>query len=169
MGVDFEAIVLARRRPIEPWLEALETFDTALPKQADLARAWTPATHPAVTAATAVEAADSHVRPLSRHWIEDLAGRYGYADDGEARAAGMRAAARGAYSRDDFLTVVWWKSARAGGRAERNSVSAIDDRTRIALSAQDEVARIAALLELEGVGIPVASALLHFAFPDCPA
>ena len=35
-----------------------------------------------------------------------------------------------------------------------------------ALAATDEASRIAALLELEGVGVPTASTLLYFAFPD---
>ena len=38
--------------------------------------------------------------------------------------------------------------------------------TRRALAANDEASRIAALLELEGVGVPTASTLLYFAFPD---
>lgn len=40
------------------------------------------------------------------------------------------------------------------------------DATGRALSAGDEATRIAALLELEGVGVPTASTLLYFAFPD---
>ena len=38
--------------------------------------------------------------------------------------------------------------------------------TRRALAVTDEASRIAALLELEGVGVPTASTLLYFAFPD---
>jgi len=40
------------------------------------------------------------------------------------------------------------------------------DATGRALAAIDEASRIAALLELEGVGVPTASTLLYFAFPD---
>jgi len=40
------------------------------------------------------------------------------------------------------------------------------DASRRALGAADEASRIAALLELVGVGVPTASTLLYFAFPD---
>jgi len=59
-----------------------------------------------------------------------------------------------------------WKSARTLPRAERNAAAAIKQATRAAFKASDEVTRVACLISLEGVGIPVASALLHFAFPD---
>jgi hypothetical protein len=38
--------------------------------------------------------------------------------------------------------------------------------TRQALGAADEAARMRALLELEGVGVPTASTLLYVAFPE---
>ena len=40
------------------------------------------------------------------------------------------------------------------------------DATGRALAATDEAIRITSLLELEGVGVPTASTLLYFAFPD---
>ncbi len=59
-----------------------------------------------------------------------------------------------------------WKTVRSRPKVAANSEAAILDATGRALAAGDEAARIAALLELEGVGVPTASTLLYFAFPD---
>ena len=59
-----------------------------------------------------------------------------------------------------------WKTARSRPKVAANTEAAVVDATRRALGAGDETARIAALLELEGVGVPTASTLLYFAFPD---
>ena len=59
-----------------------------------------------------------------------------------------------------------WKTVRSRPKVAANTEAAIVDATGRALAAGDEATRIAALLELEGVGVPTASTLLYFAFPD---
>ena len=59
-----------------------------------------------------------------------------------------------------------WKTVRSRPKVAANSEAAVVDATGRALAAGDESTRIAALLELEGVGVPTASTLLYFAFPD---
>ena len=59
-----------------------------------------------------------------------------------------------------------WKTVRSRPKVAANTDAAVVDATRRALAAVDEPSRIAALLELEGVGVPTASTLLYFAFPD---
>jgi hypothetical protein len=59
-----------------------------------------------------------------------------------------------------------WKTVRSRPKVAANAEAAIIDATGRALAAGDEATRIAALLELEGVGVPTASTLLYFAFPD---
>ncbi len=59
-----------------------------------------------------------------------------------------------------------WKTVRSRPKVAANTEAAIADATGRALAADDEATRIAALLELEGVGVPTASTLLYFAFPD---
>jgi len=59
-----------------------------------------------------------------------------------------------------------WKTVRSRPKVAANTESAVVDATRRALGAADEETRIAALLELEGVGVPTASTLLYFAYPD---
>jgi hypothetical protein len=59
-----------------------------------------------------------------------------------------------------------WKTVRSRPKVAANTEAAVVDATGRALAAGDEATRIAALLELEGVGVPTASTLLYFAFPD---
>ncbi len=97
--------------------------------------------------------------------IDELRRRYGDGVDHEATAAGRRAGERGHYTKPEFMTVCRWKSQRTSGRAAENPSGAIRRQSRIAFRADDEAERMRALTELAGVGIPVASTLLHFAFP----
>ena len=59
-----------------------------------------------------------------------------------------------------------WKTVRSRPKVAANTEAAVVDATGRALAAAGEASRISALLELEGVGVPTASTLLYFAFPD---
>ena len=98
--------------------------------------------------------------------IQALASRFAYDEDAASSAAGAAAAARGHYARDEFLQVCAWKSARSRPLLQSNDAPAVEAATRAAFATPDEAARMGALTGLRGVGVPVASALLHFAFPD---
>jgi hypothetical protein len=97
--------------------------------------------------------------------IAALAARFGDSDDEACRRAGAAARARGRYTRGEFLLLCAWKSARSRPLVAANSTAAIGRATRAALAATDEGMRMQALLALEGVGVPTASVLLHFARP----
>jgi hypothetical protein len=98
--------------------------------------------------------------------ITELAARYAYEDDDDARRAGASAAARGYYTRDAFVTVCSWKTDRSAPLVEGNSTELVEAATRASFAAGgDETDRMESLVTLEGVGVPTASALLHFAFP----
>jgi len=86
-------------------------------------------------------------------------------DDPSRLSVGAAALARGYYTREEFLQVCAWKTVRSRPKVAANTEAAIADATGRALAAGDEATRIAALLELEGVGVPTASTLLYFAFP----
>jgi hypothetical protein len=81
-------------------------------------------------------------------------------------AAGLAARARGHYTRPEFLTVCRWKTPRSGPKVASNSAPAIRAATRRAFVTKDPAEQMAALLALVGVGVPTASVLLHFAFPE---
>jgi hypothetical protein len=98
--------------------------------------------------------------------IPALAARFGDSDDDACLAAGAAARARGRYTRGELLLLCAWKSPRSRPLVARNSPRRIARATGTALAAaDDETTRIAALLTLNGVGVPSASVLLHFAEP----
>lgn len=59
-----------------------------------------------------------------------------------------------------------WKSPRILPLIRRNSPLAVRRAARLAMAASDEVSRLEALLALHGVGVPLASVILHFTFPN---
>lgn len=105
-----------------------------------------------------------------RFAVEDipvLAGEYRYADDSPAREAGKRAARSGYLTRDDLIAIGSWKTNnRQRENLKRNSEATVREVTGRALDpATPERQRLAILRTLDGVGAPVASAILHFVDP----
>jgi CRISPR/Cas system CSM-associated protein Csm4 (group 5 of RAMP superfamily) len=70
----------------------------------------------------------------------------------------------------NLLDIMDWKAARIKNYAKENAPSMIVRITRNSFETKDEQGRIESLLGqkggLRGVGYPVASTILHFAFPD---
>jgi hypothetical protein len=98
--------------------------------------------------------------------VPALAARFPSSDDGRLLAVGAAVRARGHYTRAEFIEVCAWKTPRSRPRVAANSARAIAAATRRALGTDDEAARIAALLELDGVGVPTASTLLYAVLPE---
>jgi hypothetical protein len=98
--------------------------------------------------------------------IEPLASRFGYPDEARLLALGAAARARGHYTRKEFVEVCAWKTPRSRPKVASNSAAAVSRATGRALAVADEATRMSALLELAGVGVPTASVLLYFAFPE---
>lgn len=98
--------------------------------------------------------------------IDELAGRFSYADDSACLQAGRSARLRGSYDRAEFLVVCEWKTTRSAPKVALNASDTVRERTRAAFSSPNERTRMEALLGLSGVGVPTASALLYFAYPD---
>lgn len=104
---------------------------------------------------------------LTRDQILALAGQYGFGQDDAIANAMQAAAARGHMTRDDLIVVATWKW--KGGRTRQlcklNSEEDVAEITRVSFSTRSERLRIGALLALSGVQWPMASVILHFAFP----
>lgn len=75
------------------------------------------------------------------------------------------ARARGHLTLLDLEAVCYWKSPRAIWHVRSNSPAAIRRSTGRALWARNERARMESLIELRGVSIPMASALLTLLYP----
>jgi hypothetical protein len=78
--------------------------------------------------------------------------------DGVAPAA----RARGYLTRDEFLRLCRWKTARSQSRCAANEDEFVQEVTRVAFSTAHEQLKIGVLRLLKGVSWPTASVILHF-------
>ena len=90
-------------------------------------------------------------------------------DRDDALANQLRAAVnRGHLTRADLVAVATWKW--RGGRTRQLALGNTEDEVReisaVSFLARTERLKIGALLALQGVQWPMASVILHFAFPD---
>jgi hypothetical protein len=69
-------------------------------------------------------------------------------------------------TKSEFVKIGIWKSSRQKKQYPKNDKLADEEITAFSFSARTELARIGPLLALDGVSFLVASAILHFAFPD---
>lgn len=72
---------------------------------------------------------------------------------------------RGWLNRKEFLAICLWKSRRPKRWYLSNTEEFIVDKTKLALSEEDEVEKIKHLTDLQGVRIPTASAILSVCDP----
>jgi hypothetical protein len=107
---------------------------------------------------------------LSRKQILNLAATYAHPVPGEEDDVCDRVAsdarARGHLKKDDLDAIARWAAPRLGRRARVNYEDEVCEATRVALAAETELMRIGALLALDGVGHPLASAILHLCHAD---
>ena len=70
--------------------------------------------------------------------------------------------------RKEFIKIGLWKSKRPRKLYESiwNDDSSVREITQFSFMAKSELVRVKSLFALEGVSYPVASAILHFAFPN---
>jgi hypothetical protein len=97
--------------------------------------------------------------------IARYAGQYAYAEDTNALDAGA-CIRRGEYARSNLETIFEWKT-KGRGRSQiaRNDNDEIADALRLAVSAKTDRAAMAVLTGLNGVDVPVASAILAMIDP----
>jgi hypothetical protein len=98
--------------------------------------------------------------------VQALARRFPSVDDRRLEAVGSAVRARGHYTRGEFIEVCAWKTPRSRPRVAGNPEPVVVATTGRALAVADEAKRMAALLELGGVGVPTASTLLYVVFPQ---
>ncbi|MCJ8519722.1 hypothetical protein ABID21_002551 [Pseudorhizobium tarimense] len=105
---------------------------------------------------------------LTNEEIESLAKSYSYADDVALGHRMTEAQARGSMTLEDLQGVATWKwrGGRTRNLVSENSAEDVQEITRVAFSATSERLKMGALLALRGVDWPMASVILHFAFPD---
>ena len=72
----------------------------------------------------------------------------------------------GYLTKQDFLKIVRWKAVRAIRKAEANSEEVIENITKFAFGVENEEVKIRVLTSLNGVSVPMASAILTVFNPD---
>ncbi len=108
-------------------------------------------------------------RPAGRPGVAALLRRELVTEEDAATAALIArmipARRRGYLSLGEFLAMARWKSARALHHYKRNGPARVREATRRALAARSERRRMEHLLALDGVSVPVASAILTLLDP----
>jgi hypothetical protein len=95
--------------------------------------------------------------------IEKWAAQYSYASDAAIEDVIAPAARRQGYlTRDQFLTIAEWKTARSRSRCRKNDAGYVKEVTGAALRSKNERFKIEVLRLLDGVDWPTASVILHF-------
>jgi hypothetical protein len=103
---------------------------------------------------------------ITAQFIDSWALRYPVEADREIlEVVGPRVVERRAFDRADLLTVGRWKSVRSSGYLSRNTDTFIEQVTSTSLRAPDDIKHLVLTL-LEGVGVPMASAMLTACFPN---
>lgn len=109
------------------------------------------------------------LRKLPYRRLDELIRRHLSSEEDELTSSlihRMRSARkRGYVTAPELAAVCYWKSPRAIRRIRSNLPSRIRAATRSALAARSEQRRLESLLELDGVSVPMASALLMFIDP----
>lgn len=106
--------------------------------------------------------------------IRDLADSYIRAQSEEARDEERRLVEHvgpsvrdaGCMQKAAFLAFCRWKSPRLLPRAFENPADRVEEATTLAFATRDEALGVGILMVLDGVGLPMASVLLHFGHRD---
>lgn len=106
------------------------------------------------------------IRPLAEEYQQDLGDSDRKLED-EIEKDEFPSCRENEYlTKDEFLKVCEWKTPRTKSLCEKNTPEFIEEISKIVLKAQSERLRIEILTLLHGVGWPIASVFLHFAFND---
>jgi hypothetical protein len=98
--------------------------------------------------------------------IEEIAARYSFREDDKPLEAGNHIQ-KGEYTRKNLETIFEWKTGGRGrSRLQKNEDRDIADALRLATRAETDRAAVAVLVGLNGVQVPVASAILTAIYPE---
>jgi len=107
------------------------------------------------------------IRKLARDFDRAEAGSSWSRGERRLKARLARRRARGSFhlTRRELRWIGEWKSPRIRPQIARNTESGVRGITAAAFLAEDDALRLELLLGLRGVGVAVASVILHFGYP----
>ncbi|ADI73371.1 conserved hypothetical protein [Methanohalobium evestigatum Z-7303] len=76
-----------------------------------------------------------------------------------------RDVANGTIYESTFKDILDWKAARIKGKVDWNNFEYYDNTFKEMLKAEDD-AKLSILCQLDGIGVPTASTILHFIYPE---
>ena len=110
---------------------------------------------------------------LSREFVREWAGRYDTESDVKDKEEELKEWLRTRFregrpylDKGHFVEIASWKSRRPLRHYKSNDDDLVREVTALAFAARRDDLRLKLLTLLKGVGVPVASTILHFAFPD---
>lgn len=103
---------------------------------------------------------------LTQAEVAIYASRYTYKLENQIIASVGQIREQGFLSKLQFQQICEWKSQRIRSRIRANSEKSIIDTTKLALGTKDIRLAVHILQALHGVGMPVASSILHWYHPE---
>ena len=109
---------------------------------------------------------DSGKIRVTKEFVEYWSDRYDYHDEQRLKRWLAKQSGQKFLDKKRFLGIAMWKTPRGKHHYEANSAGFVRQVTDQAFQACDDRLRLHIVMALDGVGVPVASTILHFAFPD---
>ena len=103
---------------------------------------------------------------LTQAEVAVYASRYNYKLEDKILSSVDQVREQGFLSKLQFQQICEWKSQRIRSRVQANSEESIINTTKLALGTQDIRLSVHLLQALHGVGMPVASSILHWYHPE---
>jgi hypothetical protein len=106
---------------------------------------------------------------IDKKFVDLWSGKYDYRDRREEQRLKRwlaKQSGRKFLDKKRFLDIAMWKTPRAKDHYEANTADFVRCVTDHAFQVCDHRLSLHILMALDGVGVPVASTLLHFAFPE---
>lgn len=103
---------------------------------------------------------------LTRDNLQYWADHYDYGDEEVEKEIKKKLKRQHYLTKEDLITIGLWKSHRPLKHYQKNNDEDVRTITHLSFSAKNERVRIGTLLILSGVSYPLASTILHFAFPE---
>lgn len=108
---------------------------------------------------------------IDNHFIAKWHPKYDCTEDDQQEYERLIAKVRselaqfGSFEKATFIDILNWKAARVKGKIDWANITVYLDRIRKCGNLA-EPERLKKLVELQGIGVPVASTILHFMYPD---
>lgn len=103
---------------------------------------------------------------LTKEQIDSYSAKYTYDLEDDVAKVAAKAMEQGFLTKEQLLTLGRWKSNRITHHLVKNREELVQETTALALATKSERLAPQILMALDGVGLPMASAILHWCHKD---